>query len=48
MNALTIPQIGWAGNFVTTEAGIRIVVNPYLRGSEGPRSGLPGKEKLRC
>jgi hypothetical protein len=36
MNALTVRWIGWAGYVVTTEAFIRIVVNPYLHGSEGP------------
>jgi hypothetical protein len=36
MSALTIRRIGWAGYVVTTEAGTRIVVDPYLHGSENP------------
>jgi L-ascorbate metabolism protein UlaG (beta-lactamase superfamily) len=41
MSALTVRRIGWAGYVVTTEAGTRIVVDPYLHGSEGAHSGLP-------
>jgi len=37
----TIRRIGWAGYVVTTEAGTKVVVDPYLHGSEGPHSGLP-------
>jgi L-ascorbate metabolism protein UlaG (beta-lactamase superfamily) len=38
---LTIRRIGWAGYEITTEAGTRVVVDPYLHGSEGLISGLP-------
>jgi L-ascorbate metabolism protein UlaG (beta-lactamase superfamily) len=41
MSALTILRFGWAGYEVTTEGGTRIVVDPYLHGSEGAHSGLP-------
>lgn len=41
MSALTILRFGWAGYTVTTEGGTRIVVDPYLHGSEGAHSGLP-------
>jgi hypothetical protein len=34
MSALTIRRIGWAGYVITTEAGTRIVVDPFLHGSE--------------
>jgi L-ascorbate metabolism protein UlaG (beta-lactamase superfamily) len=38
---LTIRRIGWAGYEVTTEGGTRVVIDPYLHGSEGRLSGLP-------
>jgi L-ascorbate metabolism protein UlaG (beta-lactamase superfamily) len=38
---LTIRRIGWAGYEITTEGGTRVVIDPYLHGSEGPLSGLP-------
>jgi L-ascorbate metabolism protein UlaG (beta-lactamase superfamily) len=41
VNALTIQRFGWAGYVVTTEGGTRVVVDPYLHGSEGAHSGLP-------
>ena len=41
MEALTIQRFGWAGYVVTTEGGTRIVVDPYLHGSEGAHAGLP-------
>jgi L-ascorbate metabolism protein UlaG (beta-lactamase superfamily) len=31
---LTIRRIGWAGYVVATEAGTRLVVDPFLHGSE--------------
>ena len=34
MSDLTIQRIGWAGYVVTTEAGTRIVVDPYLHGMD--------------
>jgi L-ascorbate metabolism protein UlaG (beta-lactamase superfamily) len=37
---LTIRRIGWAGYEITTEGGTRVVVDPYLHGSEGRLSGL--------
>ena len=39
--ALTIRRIGWAGYEITSERGTRVVVDPYLHGSEGRISGLP-------
>jgi hypothetical protein len=41
MGALSILRFGWAGYEMTTEGGTRIVVDPYLHGSEGGLSGLP-------
>jgi L-ascorbate metabolism protein UlaG (beta-lactamase superfamily) len=38
---LTIRRIGWAGYEITTEDGTRVVIDPYLHGSEGLISGLP-------
>jgi L-ascorbate metabolism protein UlaG (beta-lactamase superfamily) len=38
---LTIRRIGWAGYEITTEGGTRVVIDPYLHGSEGRLSGLP-------
>jgi Beta-lactamase superfamily domain len=34
VSALTIRRIGWAGYVITTEAGTRVVVDPFLHGSE--------------
>jgi L-ascorbate metabolism protein UlaG (beta-lactamase superfamily) len=41
VGALTILRFGWAGYVVTTEGGTRIVVDPYLHGSQEGHSGLP-------
>lgn len=38
---LSIRRIGWAGYEVTTEYGTRVLVDPYLSGSEGIHSGIP-------
>ncbi|MBB4683659.1 alpha/beta hydrolase fold domain-containing protein [Amycolatopsis jiangsuensis] len=38
---LTIRRVGWASYVVTTERGTRILVDPYLSGSEGIHHGLP-------
>jgi L-ascorbate metabolism protein UlaG (beta-lactamase superfamily) len=38
---LTIRRIGWAGYEITTEGETRVVIDPYLHGSEGPLFGLP-------
>jgi L-ascorbate metabolism protein UlaG (beta-lactamase superfamily) len=38
---LAIRRIGWAGYVITSEAGTRVIVDPYLHGSEGVISGLP-------
>jgi acetyl esterase/lipase len=38
---LTIRRIGWAGVEILSEAGTRIVVDPYQSGAEGFHSGLP-------
>ena len=38
---LTIRRIGWAGYEITTEGGTRVIIDPYLHGSEGTISGLP-------
>jgi L-ascorbate metabolism protein UlaG (beta-lactamase superfamily) len=38
---LNIRRIGWAGCEITTERGTRLVVDPYLSGTEGFHSGLP-------
>ena len=38
---LSIRRIGWAGYEITTEGGTRVVIDPYLHGSEGRLSGLP-------
>jgi L-ascorbate metabolism protein UlaG (beta-lactamase superfamily) len=34
VSALTIRRIGWGGYVITTEAGTRVVVDPFLHGSE--------------
>jgi L-ascorbate metabolism protein UlaG (beta-lactamase superfamily) len=39
--ALTIRRIGWAGYEITSEGGTRVVIDPYLHGSEGRIGGLP-------
>ncbi|WP_051899331.1 alpha/beta hydrolase fold domain-containing protein [Sciscionella sediminilitoris] len=41
LGPLTIQRVGWAGYVVTTERGTRILVDPYLHGSEGIHAGLP-------
>jgi acetyl esterase/lipase/L-ascorbate metabolism protein UlaG (beta-lactamase superfamily) len=38
---LTIRRIGWAGLEIVSEAGTRVVVDPYQSGAEGFHSGLP-------
>ena len=38
---LTVRRLGWAGYEITSQGGTRVVVDPYLRGSEGLISGLP-------
>lgn len=38
---LSIRRVGWAGYVINTEAGTRVLVDPYLSGSEGFGSGLP-------
>ena len=38
---LTIRRLGWASYEITTERGTRLVVDPYLSGSEGLHTGLP-------
>jgi acetyl esterase/lipase/L-ascorbate metabolism protein UlaG (beta-lactamase superfamily) len=38
---LTIRRLGWASYEITTEYGTRLLVDPYLSGSEGFHSGLP-------
>lgn len=38
---LTIRRLGWASYEITTERGTRLVIDPYLAGSEGIHSGLP-------
>jgi acetyl esterase/lipase len=38
---LTIRRIGWAGVEIVSEAGTRVVVDPYQSGTEGFHSGLP-------
>jgi L-ascorbate metabolism protein UlaG (beta-lactamase superfamily)/acetyl esterase/lipase len=38
---VSIRRVSWAGHVVTTEAGTRVLVDPYLSGSEGLHSGLP-------
>ena len=38
---LTIRRIGWAGYEITSEGGTRVIIDPYLHGSEGRISGLP-------
>ena len=38
---LTIRRIGWAGYEITSEGGTRVVVDPYLHGSDGHLCGLP-------
>ena len=35
MSELTIRRIGWAAYVVTTETGTKVLVDPYLGGSEG-------------
>ncbi|WP_020659252.1 alpha/beta hydrolase fold domain-containing protein [Amycolatopsis benzoatilytica] len=38
---LTVQRVGWASYVVTTERGTRVLVDPYLAGSEGIHYGLP-------
>ena len=38
---LTIRRVGWAGYEITSEGGTRVVLDPYLHGSEGRISSLP-------
>jgi L-ascorbate metabolism protein UlaG (beta-lactamase superfamily) len=38
---LSVRRIGWAGYEIVTERGTRLVIDPYLRGSEGIHSGIP-------
>lgn len=38
---LTIRRVGWACYEITTERGTRVLVDPYLGGTEGIHSGLP-------
>lgn len=38
---LTVRRLGWAGVEIVTERGTRLVLDPYLSGSEGAHSGLP-------
>ncbi|WP_406631775.1 alpha/beta hydrolase fold domain-containing protein [Amycolatopsis sp. WGS_07] len=38
---LTIRRLGWASYEITTERGTRLVIDPYLAGSEGFHTGLP-------
>jgi acetyl esterase/lipase/L-ascorbate metabolism protein UlaG (beta-lactamase superfamily) len=38
---LSIRRIGWAGYEIVTEYGTRVLVDPYLSGSEGIHSGIP-------
>lgn len=38
---LTIRRLGWASFEITTEQGTRLLVDPYLSGSEGFHRGLP-------
>ena len=39
--ALTIRRLGWACFEITTEAGTRIVLDPFFHGNEGIHTGLP-------
>ncbi|MFY9927063.1 MAG: alpha/beta hydrolase fold domain-containing protein [Streptosporangiaceae bacterium] len=39
--SLSIRRIGWAGYEITTEYGTRVLVDPYLSGSEGIHRGIP-------
>ncbi|WP_051899317.1 alpha/beta hydrolase fold domain-containing protein [Sciscionella sediminilitoris] len=36
-----IQRVGWAGYVITSERGTRVLVDPYLGGSEGIHAGLP-------
>lgn len=38
---LSIRRVGWAGYVITTEAGTRVLIDPYLSDSEGSHIGLP-------
>ncbi|WP_051194106.1 alpha/beta fold hydrolase [Nocardia jiangxiensis] len=38
---LTIRRIGWAACEIVTQRGTRVLVDPYLAGSEGFHTGLP-------
>lgn len=38
---LTIQRVGWAGYLIVTEAGTKVLIDPYQCGSEGFHSGLP-------
>ncbi|WP_216897100.1 alpha/beta hydrolase fold domain-containing protein [Nocardia alni] len=41
LGPLSIRRVGWAGYVITTERGTRVLVDPYLSGSEGIHGGLP-------
>lgn len=38
---LTIQRVGWAGYVIVSEAGTKVLIDPYQSGSEGIHSGLP-------
>lgn len=38
---LTIKRIGWAAYLVTSEHGTKVLIDPYLTGSEGFHQGIP-------
>ncbi|WP_134730833.1 alpha/beta hydrolase fold domain-containing protein [Amycolatopsis nivea] len=41
LGPLTIRRVGWASYVITTERGTRVLVDPYLTGSQGIHHGLP-------
>jgi L-ascorbate metabolism protein UlaG (beta-lactamase superfamily) len=38
---LTIQRVGWAGYVIVSESGTKVLIDPYLSGSEGFHTGLP-------
>lgn len=38
---LTLRRISWAGYVITTEHGTKVLVDPYLTGTEGSHQGIP-------
>jgi hypothetical protein len=44
---LTLRRISWAGYVITTEHGTKVLVDPYLTGTEGFHQGIPELSNLK-